>query len=357
VLFKNRAGVLPIGNSVRTIAIVGPGAADQNVLLGNYYGMSDTLTTLLEGLVGEAPEGIRVEYRPGCLFTQKSTNPINWSLHEAAEADLTIACMGLSPLMEGEEGEALLTANNGDRDEIELPVVQRKYLEALLKAGAKIVLVLTGGSPIALGDLADKMHAILFAWYPGQEGGRALGDILFGRANPSGKLPVTFPQSTAQLPPFEDYSMKGRTYRYATAEPLYPFGFGLSYTRFEFSRLALEQDVLEAGETLRFHFCLANRGAWDGVEVVQIYLKALQPPAEAPQAWLVDFRRIAAPAGQETVVDWSLPVEVMTLIDEAGRPGLWPGEYELMIGSCSPGRRASDLGAPVALVQRFTIRR
>lgn len=356
VLLKNEVGVLPIGDSVHSIAIVGPGAADQNVLLGNYYGMSDTLTTLLEGFVGAILEGVRLEYRPGCLFTQKSTNPINWSLHEAAEADLTIACMGLSPLLEGEEGEALLTASNGDRDEIELPMVQRKYLEALLKAGAKIVLVLTGGSPIALGDLADQMLAILYVWYPGQEGGRAVADILFGKANPSGKLPMTFPQSTSQLPPFEDYSMTGRTYRYATVEPLYPFGFGLSYTRFAYSNLALEKETLYSGESLRFCFVLANCGAQDGEELAQVYLQALNAPAEAPLTWLVDFRRIALAAVQETIVEWSLPADKMMLVNDAGQLILQPGEYEVTIGGCSPGRRGSELGTPMPVSRRFTIR-
>lgn len=355
VLLKNQAGILPIQDSVRTIAVVGPAAADQNVLLGNYYGLSETLTSLLEGIVGAALEGVRIEYHQGCLFTQKTANRMNWSIGQAASADLTIACMGLSPLLEGEEGESLLTSNNGDRDEIELPQAQRKYLEALLEAGAKIVLVLTGGSPIALGDLAGRLPTILYAWYPGQEGGRAIGDILFGRATPSGKLPVTFPIATSQLPPFEDYSMRGRTYRYATTEPLYPFGFGLNYTRFEIHSLRLDKDTLEPREALKLQCRLANRGARDSEEVLQAYLMAIHPPVGTPQVWLVDFRKVAVSAGQETIIDWSLPVEKMSLIDESGYPTLPPGEYELIIGCCSPSQRAEDLGAPTPVRQRFRI--
>ncbi len=355
VLLKNQAGILPIQESVHTIAVVGPAAADQNVLLGNYYGLSETLTSLLEGIVGATPEGVRTEYHQGCLFTQKTANQKNWSIGQAASADLTIACMGLSPLLEGEEGESLLTSNNGDRDEIELPQAQQKYLEALLDAGAKIILVLTGGSPIALGNLAGRLQAILYVWYPGQEGGRALGDILFGRATPSGKLPVTFPSATSQLPPFEDYSMQGRTYRYATTEPLYPFGFGLSYTRFEIHSLRLDQDRLEPGEALKLRCRLANRGAQDGAEVLQLYLAPLKPSTVAPRAWLVDFQRVAVPAGQETTIEWSLPAEKMSLIDESGYPTLPPGEYELIIGGCSPGQRGEDLGAPTPVRQRFWI--
>lgn len=355
VLLKNQAGILPIQESVRTIAVVGPAAADQNVLLGNYYGLSETLTSLLEGIVGAAPEGVRIEYHQGCLFTQKTANRINWSIGQAAGADLTIACMGLSPLLEGEEGESLLTSSNGDRDEIELPQAQRKYLEALLGAGAKIVLVLTGGSPIALGDLADRLQAILYVWYPGQEGGRAVGDILFGRATPSGKLPVTFPSATSQLPPFDDYSMQGRTYRYATAQPLYPFGFGLSYTCFEIHNLGLEKDHLEPGEALKLQCRLVNCGVRDGEEVLQVYLAPTNPSATTPQTWLVDFQRVNLPAGREKTIVWSLPVEKISLIDESGNPTLQPGEYELIVGCCSPGQRAEDLGAPTPVRQRFRI--
>ncbi len=263
--------------------------------------------------------------------------------------------MGLSPLLEGEEGESLLTYSNGDRDEIELPQVQRKYLDALLGAGAKIVLVLTGGSPIALGDLADRLQAILYVWYPGQEGGRAVGDILFGRATPSGKLPVTFPIATSQLPPFEDYSMQGRTYRYATTEPLYPFGFGLSYTRFKIHSLAIEKDRLQEGEALKLRCRLANCGAQDGAEVLQVYIASMNPSATSPLAWLVDFQRVALPAGQETTIEWSLPTHKLGLVNEFGQPALAPGEYELIIGDCSPGRRTEELGASAPVKQRFWI--
>src|SRR5262249_19742585 len=147
-------------------------------------------------------------------------------------ADVTIACMGLSPLLAGEEGDASMSDDRGDRTRIALPQVQVEYLTKLALSGAKVVLVLTGGSPVALGELEDLMQAIVYVWYPGQEGGKAVADVLFGDAVPSGKLPLTFPKSLDQLPPYENYDMAGRTYRYATEEPLYPFGFGLSYTSF-----------------------------------------------------------------------------------------------------------------------------
>jgi beta-glucosidase len=353
VLLKNQGNILPVGKHVRNIAIVGPNAASLDVLLGNYHGLSNLMTTLLEGILEAAPEGMQVSYRQGCTLNQKIANPNNWSIYEASEADLTIACMGLSPLLEGEEGESLLTPNHGDRDGIELPAVQQKYLEALVRAGAKVVLVLTGGSPIALGKLADKMHAILYVWYPGQEGGRAVGDILFGRANPSGRLPVTFPQSTAQLPPFEDYSMHGRTYRYMVENPLYPFGFGLSYTNFQYSQLELEHDTLKADEPLKIRCTLANHGPSDGEEVVQVYLKDLVASVEVPLHSLIDFRRVALRAGERLVIEFEIPPEKMMIVDEAGRRRLEAGEFEVIIGGCSPGKRSLELGAPQPLGGRF----
>jgi beta-glucosidase len=177
--------------------------------------------------------------------------------------------MGLSPLLEGEEGNTNLSDENGDRAQISLPPVQVEYLTKLALGGAKVVLVLTGGSPIALGDLEDLMEAIVYVWYPGQEGGTAVANVLFGDAVPSGKLPLTFPKSLDQLPPFEDYDMAGRTYRYATEEPLYPFGFGLSYTRFTYSDLVLDKSMIQVGESLSLCCTLTNSGAVEAEEVAR----------------------------------------------------------------------------------------
>ena len=177
--------------------------------------------------------------------------------------------------MEGEEGESILTAENGDRAQIELPAVQQKFIRKLAEHGARIVLVLTGGSPIALGEITDMVEAILFVWYPGQEGGRAVASLLFGDASPSGKLTVTFPKATTDLPPFEDYSMTGRTYRYATREPLFPFGFGLSYTSFEYHDLKIVSPS-KPTSGFRVAVTLKNAGSVAADEVVQLYLSALE---------------------------------------------------------------------------------
>ena len=221
--------------------------------------------------------------------------------------------------------------------------------------GARIVLVLFGGSPIALNGLEDMVEAVVFAWYPGQEGGRALADVLFGDACPSGKLPVTFPKSLDQLPPFTDYSMTGRTYRYATAEPLYPFGFGLSYTTFAYSDLRLAKDRLAAGEALEFDVKLANTGARAGEEVVQVYLRDLETSVPAPLNSLVGFQRVSLEAGESKSLSFNIPAERMMLVDDEGHFKLEAGRFRLMVGSCSPGQRGQQLGASQALVGEFEV--
>ena len=194
VLLKNRGDILPIRPDVKRISIVGPNAASIEALLGNYNGYNESLSTLMEGLVGRAPEGVRVTYGMGVPLNQASLNTLEWTTGNAAAADLAIACMGYSPLLESEEGDAILSEHQGDREEIGLPPAQVEFVKKLVYAGARVILVLCGGSPIALGDLEDMVEAVVFVWYPGQAGGQALADVLFGDVSPSGKLPVTFPR-------------------------------------------------------------------------------------------------------------------------------------------------------------------
>ena len=179
VLLKNENDILPL-RDLRSLYVLGPTAANAEVLMGNYYGISESLTTLIEGVAARLPEGVRLEYRPGTLLLHVPASPSPWTTMDASRSDVVIACMGLSPQMEGEEGDAIESPVNGDRTEIGLPAVQADYLRLLKTNGARLVLVLTGGSAIALGDVADLADAILFVWYPGQEGGRALADVLFG---------------------------------------------------------------------------------------------------------------------------------------------------------------------------------
>ncbi len=182
-----------------------------------------------------------------------------------------------------------------------------------------------------------------------------MADVLFGDACPSGKLPVTFPKSLDQLPPFTDYNMAGRTYRYATAEPLYPFGFGLSYTKFAYSDLRLAKNRLAAGEALEFKFKLANTGAKAAEEVVQVYLADLETSVPAPMNSLVAFQRVRLAAGESQTLSFNLPAERMMLVDDEGQFKLEAGRFRLVVGSCSPGQRGQQLGAVPALVEEFEV--
>ncbi|MBE2237356.1 MAG: glycoside hydrolase family 3 C-terminal domain-containing protein [Caldilineaceae bacterium] len=343
VLLKNENDLLPL-RDLRSLYVLGPTAANAEVLMGNYYGLSESLTTLIEGIVARTPEGVRLEYRPGTLLLHVPASPSAWTTMAAARADVVIACMGISPQMEGEEGDAIESPVNGDRIEIGLPAVQADYLRLLKSNGARLVLVLTGGSAIALGDIADLADAILFVWYPGQEGGRAVADVLFGATAPSGKLPLTFPASLDQLPPFEEYSMAGRTYRYATEPPLFPFGFGLSYTRFIYRSIQTPGEI-EAGEPLAVQVKLTNAGAVEAEEVVQLYLSKLEPAPGDPLYTLVGFERVALAAGETRTLDFTLSPERLATVDDAGKAAVRPGAYRLIAGGSSPGLRGTALGA------------
>jgi beta-glucosidase len=356
VLLKNKNNVLPIAPDTSTVMVTGPNATTVNVLMGNYYGFNQRMTTVLEGITDTVPEGMGMIYHQGMMLTDLGPTPNNWSHFMAAGAGLTIACMGLSPLMEGEEGEALLVENGGDRTAIELPQAQIEFLRKLNIVGARVVLVLFGGSAIALGEAEDLVEAIVFANYPGEEGGRALADVLFGKASPSGKLPITFPKSTSQLPPFEDYSMRERTYRYATWEPLYPFGFGLSYTIFTYSDLKLRQPAIQAGDPLEVRLTLTNTGKQAGEEVVQVYLTDLQASCAVPLHKLVAFQRVALEAGESRELHFTISPESMKFINDDGDAVLEPGDFRLIIGACSPGKRGLALGAPQPVSATFTVK-
>jgi beta-glucosidase len=352
VLLKNKDNILPIKPSTKKIFVTGPTATSMEVLLGNYYGFNNQMVTLLEGLVGRIPEGMGLEYTSGAMLKHPREIKNTWAPDMAQTADFAIVCAGLSSFLEGEEGESLLSPQNGDRESISLPESQINYIKELAIHGVKIILVVTGGSPIALGEVEDMVDAILFVWYPGMEGGRAVADVLFGDVSPAGKLPLTFPKSLDQLPAFDDYSMKGRTYRYMTEEPLYPFGFGLSYSRFEYADLKIDKTV-HAGDSLIVNFTLRNSGDQTAAEVAQYYLSDLKASTIVPLHHLVGFERISLKAGESRVVEFTLTPEMMSFYNDDGKLALEPGEFRLVIGGCSPGKRGQELGAPAPVSALF----
>ncbi len=344
VLLKNRNNILPIKPSTKKIFVTGPTATSVEVLLGNYYGFNNQMTTLLEGITGRIPEGMGMEYTSGSLLKHPREIKNTWAPGMAQSADFAIVCAGLSSFLEGEEGESLLSPMNGDRDSISLPQSQVNYIKELAIHGVKIVLLLTGGSPVALGEVEEMVDAILFVWYPGMEGGRAVADVLFGDVSPAGKLPVTFPRSLDQLPAFDDYSMNGRTYRYMTEEPLYPFGFGLSYSCFEYSDLQLDKTEIALGDSLNVNVTVRNNGGQDSAEVVQFYLTDLEASTIVPLHHLVGFERVVLKADESGSLKFTLTPKMMSFYNDDGILTLEPGEFRLEVGGCSPGRRGQDLG-------------
>ena len=261
---------------------------------------------------------------------------INASVARVKDADIVIFASGVSPVLEGEEmGVNLPGFRGGDRTDIELPAVQRELINALHRAGKKIILVNCSGSPIALEPETKNCEAILQAWYPGQEGGTAVAEVLFGDYNPGGRLPVTFYRNMSQLPDFEDYNMTGRTYRYMTQQPLFPFGYGLSYTTFDYGPLSLAKEQIKAGEPLKLTVSVTNSGQRDGDEVVQVYLKK-QDDAEGPGKTLRAFKRVRIPAGKSIDVEFDLNDKELEWWDaQSNTMRFFACKYDIMVGRSS----------------------
>jgi len=299
------------------------------------------------------PEGVRTDYRPGCLLSTPKRSDLEWAEYEAAACDVTIAFLGFTSLLEGEEGDAIASASVGDRADLALPEPQRELLQRLLDRGCKVIVVLASGSAVSLGDLDERVEAILWVGYPGQEGGRAVADLLLGHTVPSGKLPVTFYRDAADLPPFEDYRMQGRTHRYFEGTPGYPFGFGLSYSRFEFSDLRIGS--VRRGQPLRGSVKVANRGPLAAREVVQVYLAAFEVDTEAPvpRENLVSFQSVELAHGGEREVAFTIPPARMRLVDAHGARTRQPRACDLFVGGSSPHERCVALGAPRGCRQRI----
>ncbi len=254
----------------------------------------------------------------------------------AAKSDVIIMCGGLSPEIEGEEMKVKLEKFvGGDRLDIALPDVQEELLEALYATGKPIVLVLLNGSALAVNWANEHVPAILEAWYPGQATGTAVADVLFGNYNPAGRLPVTFYKSVDQLPPFRDYSMKGRTYRYFEGNVLYPFGYGLSYTKFKYSNLVMAETI-KAGEKLTVKVDVENTGSIAGDEVVQLYVKDMEASVPVPVCSLQGFKRIHLKPGEKQSVEFELKPEQYSILDNNMKRVVEPGVFEISVGGRMP---------------------
>jgi beta-glucosidase len=343
VLLKND-GLLPLDRGkIKRIAVIGANAHSLPVLLGNYNGQPSSPVTILDGIQSVAGTNIGIIYEPGCplAMSDGSEQPDAAALTKAVEAansaDVVIYVGGISPKLEGEEMPVHYDGfSGGDRTRIELPPVQETLLKMLKAAGKPIVFVNCSGSAMAIPWEAANLPAILQAWYPGEEGGRAVAEVLFGDVNPAGRLPVTFYRSTADLPAFEDYSMSNRTYRYFNGQPLFAFGHGLSYTKFDYSNPGIDEPFYSPGDTMKLSFTLKNTGARAGDEVAQVYFRHVNPALTQPKLALCGFVRVHLERRQRVNVTVNIPVERLRYWDTARKQyAVEPGDYELLIASAS----------------------
>lgn len=354
VLLKNN-GVLPLRRDQESILVAGPTAASATVMLGNYFGISSRIVTIVEGITSLVSEGCRVAYRTGCPLSGAMAPGVNYTFSTATENEITIAVIGLDPSLEGEEGDTVASPTGGDRDVIELPLVQKEFILELRKHAKKLIVVLTGGSAIAIPEVHEVADAVMQVWYPGCEGGQAVAEVIFGLVNPSGKMPITVPMRTADLPPFENYSMRGRTYRFAKTDPLYPFGFGLSYSRLTYGALVLSANALPFGEDVIVKTIIANFSTQPVCEVVQCYIQPPRSGPESPIATLVDFKKIYLPENGKVEVSFRLSSSVFNQIGADGSPVRVLGKYSIVVGSASPCARAQKLGATAPSIGEVTL--
>lgn len=354
VLLKNtchpgqKYPLLPISKKVKSIAVIGPYANDTSVLLGNYNGIPSQPVTILSGIQKRAGKSFKVSYcmgveRPEVQAlrpenTNLATDPIfKEAMSLSGKADILIFVGGISPNLEGEEMDVKVPGfAAGDRTSLDLPQNQQLLLEKLKTTGKPIIIILTNGSALAINWAEENATAIVEAWYPGEEGGNAIADVLFGDYNPAGRLPVTFYKSVNDIPAFEDYSMKGRTYKYFGGSPLYAFGYGLSFTSFIYKSAELNSQSLTEKDTIVLSVKLSNTGNYDGDEVIQVYVKQPVELKDQPIKTLIAFERVHFLKGESKDVNFKIPVNRLrhynTKIDEYS---VATGNYELLIGSSS----------------------
>lgn len=362
VLLKN-GGTLPLRRDLGCVAVIGPNADDREVLYGNYNGFPSRATTVLEGIRRAVSPTTRVLYAKGCdivrnedaSWGEKADDGFAEALSAAERAEAVILVLGLSNRIEGEEGAADRSQWHGDRIQIGLPKIQRRLLDAVAAKGKPMILVLLSGSALAIPEEHETASAVLLAWYPGQAGGEAVGEALFGGFSPAGRLPVTIVRSVEQLPPFVDYAMEGRTYRYMRESPLYPFGYGLSYASFAYSGLKLDGSRLQAGAGLNVTVAVKNTGKVEADEVVQLYLSDLEASVAVPRWQLQGFRRIRLLPGESRTVAFEVTARQMALIDGAGRRVVEPGRFRLHVGGRQPDGRSAELAGTPVLSAEFEV--
>ncbi len=306
---------------------------------------------------------VRVDYTQGSagpgsaelIWSKYDPKPSREAIDAAGKADVVVAVLGITSELEGEEMPVNEPGfKGGDRTSLDLPKPEEDLLEAVTAAGKPVVLVLSNGSALSVNWPKDHVNAILEAWYPGEEGGAAIAETLSGKNNPAGRLPVTFYTGIDQLPSFEDYAMKGRTYRYFEGTPLYPFGYGLSYTKFSYGGLRVPSEPIAAGNPLPLDVTVTNSGPPDGDEVVQVYLTFPNAPG-APLRALRGFKRVRLKSGESQSVHFELTDRDLSMVTEAGEPVIAEGQYSVSVGGGQPNTGAPCVTSPFRITGTKTL--
>lgn len=359
VLLKNKDSILPLAkDKYKTIAVIGPNANSRDALIGNYVGTSSQYITPLEGIQQYVGDQTRVLYAEGCHlyknkveFLAEEEDRFAEALVVAKQADLVVMCLGLDATIEGEEGDAGNEYASGDKLGLLLPGLQQKLLELVTEAGKPVVLLLSAGSAIDLSWAQEHVDAIVDTWYPGARGGKAIAELMFGEYSPSGKLPVTFYSGTENLPDFCDYSMKNRTYRYATDDILYPFGYGLTYSDISYENSDVDHTTLDMEEDVLVKTTVKNNGNYAVHESVQVYVRFEERDQNAPNYQLKGMESVLLAPGESKDVTITLPARAFATITDDGKCVVKPGNYKISIGGQQPDSLSEKLtGKQVTIV-------
>lgn len=354
VLLKNN-GILPLDkNTMKRIAVIGPNANSRRALIGNYHGTSSRYVTILEGIQQAVGDDVRILYSEGCHLFKDRVENLGQSGDRLAEAritalhsDVVVLCVGLDEMLEGEEKDTGNSSASGDKADLRLPESQRRLMEVMLNLGKPVIICNMTGSAVDLQLAQSKAEAVIQAWYPGAEGGTAFAQLLFGEYSPSGKLPVTFYRDLDSLPAFEDYSMKDRTYRYLEAEPLYPFGFGLTYGAIELCDG--EIDGQKAFVTVR------NSSSRTLNEVIQVYVNPVDSPDRVKNHSLCGFKPVEVGPDREQRIEVILSDHTYDCVNDEGESVRNASVYEFFIGTSQPDSVSLSLGAGMPLKVIVTV--
>ncbi|MBQ7470637.1 MAG: glycoside hydrolase family 3 C-terminal domain-containing protein [Pseudobutyrivibrio sp.] len=352
VLLKND-GILPLNKKdYKTISVIGPNSDSRRALIGNYEGLSSEYITVLEGIRQVVGDDTRLFHAEGTHLWKDRIHVISEPKDGFAEAkivaehsDLVVMCLGLDASIEGEEGDEGNQFGSGDKPGLKLTGCQQELLEEIAKIGKPVVLLVLSGSALDLSwaQESNNVNAIMQCWYPGARGGRAIADVLFGKASPGGKMPLTFYASDQDLPDFSDYSMENRTYRYFKGTPLYPFGYGLGYSKVDYLFASIDKNKAAIGENFKIKVDVKNAGKFTQHEAVQVYVKDEEASTRVPLRALRKVKCLELEPGETKEVEFTLTARDFAIIDEKGKCIVEPGKFLISIGGQQPDDRSKEL--------------